>query len=375
MNTQEDFYKAIDEWYNIFLTWWPWTGKSYISKLWRQNNPSNHITLAPTWMVAIDSWWVTIHSAFKIYGNNFNLIKSPVIDWSKVDKLFIEEISMVSCDMFDYIDKCLRVYRKSSKPFWWLQVIVIWDLEQIEPIFNLSIEQDKKRYEELKWNVLFTNSKVYSKWKFTKIDLQKPYRSDDPLLNSLLNRLRNKDLTAIDEFKRWDNDDYIHLFPYNSQVDSYNQKHLDKIKKKEHIYIWKVSWEFNHSITTTPKELILKVWAKIMFTCNYWWLYNWDLGTVKKINKDSIVIFSTRLQQDIEVEKYKFKEIWFINWKEFTKWTFTQYPLRLAYAISIHKCQWLTLQNLVFKYHKWINIKLAYVALSRWVSYDTILIN
>lgn len=376
-NSQECFYTLANKWKNIFLEWIPWSWKTYALNKWREDNPDKTIvTVAYTWVAAINCWWATIHSTFWLFWNEYRFINKQFIDWQSVDVLIIDEISMVSCDLFDYIDRVLRKSRKSILPFWWLQVICVWDLNQIPPIFNLKKDEERKRYEELKWNVFFNNSEAYKNWRFEKVFLTKNNRSDNIHYNNLLTRIRDWDLSAIEEFNKWDNEDYIHLMAYNTEVDYYNNKLLNKLPWKVKTFKAEISWVFNTSFTITPEILDLKVWARIMVTVNCQWLINWDLWTVLKITKDWILIYSDRLKENKLITIQDINNCIFDDkWKKKIIWTFKQYPLRLAYWITLNKSQWLTLENYVFNYHPSINISSVYVALSRWTDFNSVLIN
>lgn len=375
--TQEKFLELADKWENIFLEWVPWAWKTYIVSKWREDNKDKKkiVTVSFTWLAAINVWGSTIHSTFKIFWNEYRFINKQIINWKEVDVLIIDEIWTVSCDLFSHIDRILQKSRWNNLPFWWMQIICVWDRKQIPPIFNMNDEEQKKRYEELKWNVLFFYSDSYIDWDFIHIFLSDNKRSWEVEYNDILKRARDWE-NVIDLFNHWSNDELIQIMPYNNQVDAHNKKMLDNINSKEYMFKWFIVWDFNLNNTLTPEELYLKIWAKIMITSNLSnWLVNWDLWYVLNINDEFIQIYSYRREDIFKIERYKFKNISYDNhWKEIIKWTFTQFPIKLAYALSCHKVQWLTLEKYVFHYNHKLSNELVYVALSRWINKDSVLI-
>lgn len=378
LSTQEDFYKLADLWHNIFLDGVPGSWKTYAMHKWRDKKISEWrkiITVSFTWVAAVNAWWITIHKAFKIFWNEYRFINKQDIDWKNIDTLIIDECWTVSCDLLQHINNIIQKETKSVKPFWWIQVILIWDKKQIAPIYNLSNEQERKRFEELKWNVFFDNSNAFQKWNFTHIFLSENKRSDNVKYNELLLRIREWDMTAVSEFKKWDDENLLHLMAYNTEVDTYNNKMINDLSWKEYLIEWFIKWDFNLAHTLTPKDLVLKIWARVMVTANVFWMVNWDTWTVYSISDDEIKIFSDRLNKVVSIYKHTFSNVIFKhNWDMVIKWSFIQFPLRLAYAITINKSQWLTIDKYVFKYHPSLHPSFVYVALSRWISYDSVLI-
>ena len=380
--TQEQFIEYANKWYNIFLTWLAGTGKSFILNQWKKESRNKVITVAPTWIAAINCWWATIHRIFRLYWDNYHIYKKPKVDFNKVDTLIIDEISMVSCEMFDFIDRTLKRVCHNTKPFWWLQVIVVWDLKQLPPIYNLNDTKTREKYELLLaelWWVEFILSNAYKNWDFKIIELQKIYRSNDNVLNTLLNRIRSWDISAINEFKtEWYSSQFynsaVHIFPYNKQVDEYNYSQLVRLKWKQVIYIWEVTWEFNLNNVLVPQELKLKPLARIMVSKNLEnWLVNWDLWYVVSLHEDHIVIYSDRKKDEYIITNEVWSNIEFDEeWNENVLWEFIQYPLKLASAITAHKVQWLTLDKVIFHYNPYLSNELIYVALSRATSYDNL---
>ena len=381
--TQEDFIVLANEWKNIFLTWNAWTWKTYILNKFKElNKDKKIITTSPTGIAAINAWWVTIHSAFRLYWDNYHVFKKQEINWNNIDVLIIDEISMVSCDLFDYISDVIKKHCFSSEEFWWLQVITVWDLAQLPPIFNNKDEKSAARYKELmrtRWWVTFNFSRAY-KW-FTECNLTEAKRSKDQLLNSLLNRLREWDMQALHEFKsEWYSTQFsnkaTHIFPYNTQVDNYNHERLSKIAWKTYKFKWFVKWEFNLNNVLAPIELSLKIWATVMCIKNLeCWLVNWDMCEVLEIKPKFITVRSERLETDFDISLETWKNIHYDEqWNEQELWRFIQFPLRLWFWITSHKSQGLTLEKVIFHYNNSLSKELVYVACSRVTSYDWIYI-
>ena len=383
MNTQQDFINEANEGKSIFLTGIPWSWKTYILKQWMEQNLNKKIVVvAPTGIAAINAGWVTIHSAFKLYWDNYHIIRKQEINWENIDVLIIDEISMVSCELFDYMSEVIKKNRYCSDPFWWLQVIAVWDLSQLPPVYDLSKPEVKDRYNSLmknKWGVLFNLSDAY-KW-FTEINLTEPQRSKDPKLNDLLIRIREWDMTAVKEFQQWwystqFSNKAIHIMPYNYQVDKYNSDRLDKIPWKTYRFKWFIKWEFNANNVLAPMELNVKIWATIMVIKNLEnWLVNWDMWEVISIQEKTITIKSFRLEEEFEISLEKWENIHYDQeWNKEVLWKFIQYPLRLWFAITAHKSQWCTLEKIIFHYNSGLSQELIYVALSRGTTYEWIYI-
>lgn len=389
MHTQDNFIEEANKWSNIFLTWLAWAGKTYILNQWKEQKElewKTIITVAPTWIRAIQAWGATIHSTFKLYGDNYHVFKPQLINWNEIDILIIDEVSMVSCEMFEFMSDVIRRNTWTRKMFWWLQVICVWDLNQLPPIYNLNIKETKQRYDKLineLWWVYFNLSSAYKEWLFVEINLSESKRSSDNKLNDLLNRIRANDISALKEFKtEWYSSQFYnkatHIFPYNNQVDSFNYERLLKLPWKQFVFKWVIQGDFNMNNVLVPEELKLKVGATIMIIKNLEnWLVNWDTGEILEIDsKDlSIKIRSDRLQQDywIWLEKWENK-VYDEHGSEQILWKLTHFPIKLWWRLTRHKTQGLTLDKVIFHYNQSLSKELVYVALSRWREYDNIYI-
>jgi len=381
--TQQDFYIVAKLWYNIFLTWKWWTGKSYaVRKLLEDTPDIKTVIVSPTWIGAINIWWTTIHRAFRLYWDNYHIKNRQTINWKNIQRLIIDEVSMVSCELFDYMSEVIIANTWIEKSFWWIQVICVWDLAQLPPIYNLKDKKTKERYLDLInkfWWVEFNKSKSYADWEFVVINLTENFRTNDDLLLELNNRIRNWDMSAIYEYKsEWYSKRFynsaVHIMPYNRQVDKFNNDRLSKLPWKTYTFTWSIKWDFDLSTVLTPLQLKLKVWARVMCTKNLDnWLFNWDLWEISYVDNDYIVFKSDRLNQEFNIDLAEWQNIEYdSDWSKIINWTFVQYPLKLAYAITAHKSQWLTLDKVIFHYSKHLSKELVYVAVSRATSYDNL---
>lgn len=381
MATQEEFLIEARKGKNIFLTWKAWTWKSYIiqqyiEEIWRKNV----VITSSTWISALNIKWATYHSVFKIFWLQYNNpVPKTMIQWNMFKLLLIDEISMVWPDSIDQIDKDLRVYLWRDEPFWWMQVIFIWDKQQLQPVYSANTAIDAEIIQWFKnkyWALTFDNADAYKQ--FQEIELDKVYRQDDWKFVDILNMVRewNTD-EALKHIKTdipkeaWF--DSTHIMPYNNMVDAHNKKALASIKWEEKIYRWHVSSWFNQKNCITPIDLHLKVWALVMVTANLTpELKNWTTWTVVWFKKWSVTIKVWKHTHWIMINEWEQKWYW-TQWL-MTLWTFHQIPLKLAWACTIHKTQWLTLDKVIF-HNVWnISNNEIYVWLSRATSLDNLYI-
>ena len=379
--TQEQFYELANEWHNIFLSgnWGTW--KSWAINKWcEDDNLKKIIRVAPTGIAAINCWWETIHSVFKLYWSNYHVFRKQDIDWSIIDVLIVDEISMVSWEMFDYMWEVIRKACYSSKQFSDIQVILVGDLAQLPPVYNFKEEWIKDKYnqriKDFGW-ITFKHSLAYKELDFKEINLTENKRTSDDKLISLLNRLRTWDRTAVDEFQHtWYSAQFynkaVHIMPYNYQVDKLNEDRLTKLTWKTFKFMWFTKGEFNLNNVLVPLELKLKVWARVMCFKNLeCWLVNGDMWEIVSINKDEIIFKSDRLWEDFEIHTEKWTNIHYdAEWNKEEKWSFVQFPLKLSYGISCHKSQWLTLDKVIFHYDSSLSNELVYTACSRATTFN-----
>ena len=380
---------------NIFLTGKAGTGKTTFLHNLKETSNKRLVVVAPTGVAAINAKGVTIHSFFQlpfgpqIPGVESASIKSKSRRFNKdkiniirsMDLLVIDEISMVRADLLDGIDSTLRRFRNRSLPFGGVQLLMIGDLQQLAPV----VKDDE-------WNMLrdyydtafFFSSKALLQTQFVSIELLHVYRQSDAKFIELLNKVReNKiDEDVIEELNsrydpNFDSDKagHIILTTHNAKATQINQSRLNRLKEKLHTFKAKVSGDFPEYIYPTNFELELKKGAQVMFVKNdpnpaklY---YNGKIGKITNINNGFVTVDCAGDEELIEVGKVEWEKMKYTlddtskEIKESVEGTFEQYPLKLAWAITIHKSQGLTFENAVIDAQSAFAHGQVYVALSR----------
>lgn len=385
---------------NIFLTGNAGTGKTTFLRNLKKESQKRIIIAAPTGVAAINAGGVTLHSffqlpfgpiltesvtgkkptnqepAFKFNKKKINIIKT-------LDLLVIDEISMVRADMLDAIDEVLRKYRDRRKPFGGIQLLMIGDLEQLAPVVKNDEWNLLKNYYP---SIYFFNSKAAIASNFITIELKHIYRQADEKFIKILNEVRGSKLSAesvniLNErykpgFEPSENDDNIMLTTHNSTADAINKKRLDRIEGKQYNFKAKVWGNFSEYSYPTEFDLTLKVNAQVMFIKNdssYEKRYfNGKIGKIIEIDSEGSIIVQC---EGDELPIMTLPDIWEnIKYdlneqtgelKEETVGSFTQYPLRLAWAITIHKSQGLTFEKAIIDAEAAFAHGQTYVALSR----------
>jgi hypothetical protein len=381
---------------HIFLTGKAGTGKTTFLHNLRKMSWKRMVVVAPTGVAAINAGGVTIHSFFqlpfgpqlpgKLPDGGFSRISREKINIIKsLDLLVIDEISMVRADLLDAIDTVLRRYRDNQKPFGGVQLLMIGDLQQLAPVVK---EDEWKLLRGTYESVFFFSSKALGKTGYVSIELQEVYRQSDPVFLELLNRVReNKlDATSLDllaerykpGFNPPDAEGYIYLTTHNSQARNINETKLASLKKKAFTFTATVEGEFPEHAFPADRDLQLKEGAQVMFVKNDSspgkLFYNGKIGRLTAIDDDILMVTCPGEKQPIEVSPLEWsntrysldeesKEI-----KESVIGRFIQYPLKLAWAVTIHKSQGLTFDRLIIDSQAAFAHGQVYVALSRCTS-------
>ena len=383
----KNFFKLMENTdLNMFITGKAGSGKSTLLEYFRQNTYKNHAILAPTGIAAIKARGQTIHSFFKfpprvIQESDVKILRDQKLI-KNLDTLLIDESSMIRVDMLDAIDLSLKKNRKNNKPFGGIQIILIGDLFQLPPV----VSSDAKNIMEELYpdGPYFFNSKIFKEGNIKICELTKIFRQREENFINLLNKIRiskisQKDLDLINErvinFESDIPEGVIILSPKNIKVDQINADNLNKIKSKTFEYIAVIKGTFKDSIV--DEHLKLKVGAQIMLVKNDLntprrWV-NGTLGIIHKLEKDKIFV---KIKDKIHEVK---KEAWHRYDYRFTGGsinpsivaTFIQYPIKLAWAATIHKCQGQTFQKVAIDLDTGaFSHGQTYVALSRAISLE-----
>ncbi len=386
---------------NLFITGKAGTGKTTFLHKIKNEIPKRMVVVAPTGVAVINAKGVTIHSFFQMpfglilpnqplnHGNNryikFSKIKINII--KSLDLLVIDEISMVRADLLDGIDKILRRYKNSRKVFGGIQVLMIGDLQQLAPIIKPN-EWDllKKHYD----NIFFFNSKAYREADVVSIELKHIYRQKNENFISILNEIRNDTLSQesaniLNErynpnFIPKKEEGYVTLTTHNYKANKINTTELNKIKYKSCFFEATISGKFNENSYPNSKNLELKVGAQVMFIKNdssqdkrY---FNGKMGVITDISDSTVTVKCKNEDEEIKTEKETWENINYIidsqtnEIKEDVIGSFSQIPLRLAWAITIHKSQGLTFEKLIVDAEDSFAHGQTYVAMSRCTSLE-----
>lgn len=379
---------------NVFLTGKAGTGKTTFLRQLTTRLPKRMIVLAPTGVAAINAGGMTIHSFFQLPLSPFvpdgsfqgatqskyqfgkqkkNLIRT-------LDLLVIDEISMVRSDLLDAVDDVLRRLRNSSQPFGGVQLLMIGDLQQLAPVVKDDEWQMLREFYDTPY---FFGSRALQKTRHVTIELQKVYRQTDQTFVELLNRVRTNNLTQADVSllnTRVGQESHlgegtIRLTTHNRTADAYNEGRLAHLNTPLYTFKAEVTGTFPETSYPADALLTLKNGAQVMFLKNdnspAHSFYNGLIGQVIDIDDRHIVVRSHDDNRVIEVtpmewtnSKYTIdkttREI-----KEEVEGTFSQYPLRLAWAITIHKSQGLTFERAILDVKAAFAAGQTYVALSR----------
>lgn len=384
---------------NLFLTGKAGTGKTTFLKQLKEKSPKRMVVLAPTGIAAINAGGMTIHSFFQlsfspyIPGTTFGSGEQKRYQFSKlkrniirsIDLLVIDEISMVRSDLLDAIDSVLRQYRKRHDlPFGGVQLLMIGDLQQLAPVVTAQEEQLLKEHYDTPF---FFSSNALKQVGYLTVELKKVYRQQDEQFISLLNQIRENrasDATLqalnqrfIPNFEPPKNSNFIRLTTHNAPAQQINEQQLAALPSRAFSYTAEVEDNFPESSYPADFMLTLKPGAQVMFIKNdpQHRFYNGMIGEVIGVKPDEegdkIIVRSKDSDEEFELEKMEWvnakytineetKEI-----EETVEGKFRQYPLRLAWAITIHKSQGLTFEHAIIDASHSFTHGQTYVALSR----------
>jgi uncharacterized protein YpbB len=393
---------------HLFLTGKAGTGKTTFLKYVRDNCIKKTAIVAPTGVAAINAGGVTIHSFFQLpmgtylptrqgnwdtfdsaVNNQNTLFKNLRLSAPKrellqeLELLIIDEVSMVRADTLDAIDAVLRNVRQQPLvPFGGVQMLYIGDLFQLPPV----VRQDEWRLlQDFYKSPFFFDALCLQESQPVYIELRKIYRQSDSGFISILNNIRNNCCTPADlqhlhqyyqpGFSPGPEENFITLTSHNDKADAINRSELQKLPHRLHSFRASITGEFNERSYPAEEELQLKTGAQIMFIKNdkgeYRRYYNGKIGVISAIDEEGIMVSFPGEQDPLKLETEKWQNIRYRYNKEKDKFeeeelgTFTQYPIRLAWAITIHKSQGLTFDKAIIDAGASFAAGQVYVALSR----------
>lgn len=388
---------------NIFLTGKAGTGKTTFLKYLKENCSKNIVVAAPTGVAAINAGGVTLHSLFQLpfhpflptkqskeellAKTRFNKNRQQLL--RKIELLVIDEISMVRCDVLDAIDSILKsVRRKYDLPFGGVQLLFIGDLYQLPPVAQ-----------RIEWEILheyysspfFFDSYIIKEQMPLLIELDKIYRQKEDSFVRLLNKVRNNQMSNDDfedlhlryypEFRPSLKERYITLTSHNNQADQINYRELHKLMASSNTYEARIEGEFPENNYPAEGSLLLKEGAQVMFLKNdsiqkrY---FNGKIGVIKKLLEDEIIVSCDGSEINVSRETWE-NSRYILNrndgkLEQERLGSFTQFPLRLAWAITIHKSQGLTFEKVMIDAGAAFSSGQVYVALSRCTSLEGIVL-
>lgn len=389
---------------SIFLTGKAGTGKTTFLKYLREHSSKNMIVAAPTGVAAINAGGVTLHSLFQLplhpflptennrqqLLQNIRYQKQRIQLLRKMELLVIDEISMVRCDVLDAIDTILRsVRRDHSAPFGGVQILFIGDLFQLPPVAKR--EEWDNLLSSYYTSPFFFDSKAVKEQTPLLIELTKIYRQKEQSFVDLLNKVRNNYMNEDDYevlnsrfipgFHPSAEQKFITLTSHNNQSDTINQVKLQKLHTASFTYKARIEGDFPENIFPAEQELVLKEGTQVMFIKNditnkkY---FNGKIGVISKLEKETITVNCDG--EDIVVAEETWDNIKYTlnradeKLEQHIQGRFFQYPLRLAWAITIHKSQGLTFDNVMIDAASSFSSGQVYVALSRCTSLEGIVL-
>ena len=395
---------------NVFLTGKAGTGKTTFLRELKRRSPKRMIVVAPTGVAAINAGGVTIHSFFQLpfgpyvpgstdtvergeklqYTHKFNREKINII--KTIDLLVIDEISMVRADLLDAVDDMLRRYRSKSEPFGGVQLLLIGDLQQLAPVVK---EDEWALLKQHYASAFFFHSKALAATRYVAIELKHVYRQQDREFVDLLNRVRENRVDAavlgmlnrryVPGFKPSDDEGYITLTTHNHQAQRINDVKMAELSTRAYSFKAEVKDNFPTYSYPTEETLVLKQGAQVMFVKNdsspekrY---YNGKIGKITAINDRSIEVVGKEDGLKIQVTPEEWTNTRYTldeETREITETvegTFKQYPLKTAWAITIHKSQGLTFERAIVDANAAFAHGQVYVALSRCKTFEGLVLS
>jgi hypothetical protein len=402
----------------IFLTGKAGSGKTTLLRYIINNTYKNVAVAAPTGIAAINAKGVTLHSLlqlpfgtfipedngvdfsrtseqintpktflqqFKMYGNKRQIIRN-------LELLIIDEVSMLRADILDCMDLILRMVRKNHQPFGGLQIMFIGDLNQLPPVIRQHEWQYLNNYYKTGF---FFEALALQKTEMVYIELDKIFRQSDPEFMAILNRLRDNHLSETDitklnlhyekDVEESQKDGYIHITTHNRKADLLNEKSLKSLDAEERSYQAEIEGDFPENMYPLAEKLNFKLGAQVMFIKNdssgearY---FNGKIGEISEMNEDTIKVKLKDPKDEVTVERYEWMNQRYSLDKSTNelqeKWmgTFKQFPLKLAWAITVHKSQGLTFEKAILDLSDSFAPGQMYVALSRLTGLEGLILS